>query len=92
MKDNYKARKEAFVSNHNGGPVWEILLVTLVLQVSPKLQLFVKAIVVDISARNPALVRPPVSNTIFCSILDRTMSGRLPSQRVRDSICNDRLL
>ena len=30
MNENYKARKEAFVSDHTGGPVSEIVAVTLV--------------------------------------------------------------
>jgi phosphatidylinositol glycan class W len=31
--NNYKALKEAFVSNHNGGSIWEINAVTLTFSV-----------------------------------------------------------
>lgn len=90
MDPNYKARKEAFVSDLAGGSIWEINAVTLVAPVSMHMQRTYRAN--QILGLRPSLVGSTITSVLLYSRQSGRIGDRLPDQCPGHSLCDNSLL
>lgn len=83
MDPDYKARKEAFVSNLAGSDIQDINLVTLVAPVLSPLQSSMLSVLIKLSfiGFRPSLVRSPIALVLLLPIRSCRIVDRFPAQR-----------